>query len=119
MSIKQHCILLFALLAFVGQSVAAVHASCSAMDVADNDVPMEHMDHSMHGMQDQNAETGVNKPCCGDLDCAMVQCGILFSAIVDNDVLQNDELLSEPVINSGSSYTSSYAISLFRPPISH
>jgi len=117
MLIKHRFLLLFALLAFIGQSVAAVHVSCSSMGGEVSNVAMMQMDHSMHGMQSQNGESDSADSCCGDIACTMVQCGVSFLAIVDGDVLPHADLLSGPIINHHSRVPSSYADSLFRPPI--
>lgn len=118
MPIKQHLLLLLALFAFIGQSIAAVQVSCSAMDMEGGaSADMVHMDHSMHGMQSQNDQPESAGSCCGDLECTMLQCGILFSAIVDAAVSSSPDLLSASLIDTRVSDTSSDVKSLFRPPI--
>lgn len=119
MSMKQHVILLIALLAFIGQSMAAVRVSCSMMDMEDDgNVDMMHMDHSMQGMQHQQGEPDGADSCCGDIECMMAQCGILYSAIIDDAVFPGTNLVSGALVDTSASDTFSNAKSLFRPPIS-
>lgn len=121
MTIKRRLITLLALFAFVGQSFAAVYSTCSmpmSKQTSVVEMQMDHMDHSMHGMSDQGAQESTTPPCCGDIDCSMLQCGYSFSAVVGDDSHSGIGFYSEHVKNLSASYQPGFRTSLFRPPIS-
>jgi hypothetical protein len=118
MPIKQRLLSLFVLFVFIGQSVAAVHASCSSMDTGDGSALMLPMDHAMHGMQDNETRSGSDRVCCGDTDCSMLQCGSLVAAIVNCSICPSTAFPAGSVIKSDIGLPFSLATSLFRPPIS-
>ena len=115
-------ITVFALLAFIGQSVAAVNVSCSMMDAdakSSGIVQMEGMDHSAQTMQDSFDSSESLVDCCGDGFCTMTNC--LWSPALNITSASQVSSLSSSVLNTQhlSLYLGPDQLSLFRPPIHH
>lgn len=108
------------LLSFVGQSIAAVNASCKMMntDMSDMDmVSMMDMDHSEQ-VTEMPATYESNMDCCdGDL-CTMATCLWSFS-IATSEVPNLSAQLSELYVQYSFALLDQDTLQLFRPPISH
>jgi hypothetical protein len=116
----RHLIISLLLLAYMGQSLAAVAMPCFNMGSAPSDMSgaMSGMDHSGHHMGSvEQAATGSESCCDSDGFCSISQCqavvaltvAILPGAAVDAAIHNDALLFSSLNIPSGS---------LYRPPIS-
>ena len=114
--------MVFALLAFIGQSVAAVNVSCSMMADGATSSIMEDlggMDHPAHTMQDLSNSSQSAVDCCGDELCSMTNC--LWSPTFSVATTSQSNPYATSVLNTrhSFSYLDPESRSLFRPPISH
>jgi hypothetical protein len=111
----RYCMMLLLLLAYVGQSIAAVGAPCAMMAPASSEInaAMPGMDHSGHAM---GSADQADASCCDSGLCSMSQCqslaalpGSLDSANVNPAIVYGGvRAISSP---------SSTKTPLYRPPI--
>ncbi|MCY4425737.1 MAG: hypothetical protein OXC05_01705 [Halieaceae bacterium] len=112
----------FALLAFVGQSVAAVNVSCSMMADGSTSSIMEDlggMDHPAHTTHELSNSNQSAVACCADELCSMTNC--LWSPTFSVTTTSQSNPYAGGVLNTrhSFSYLDPESRSLFRPPISH
>jgi hypothetical protein len=116
----RHMIISLLLLAYIGQSLAAVAMPCFTMGSASGEMSntLAGMDHSGHPMTSvEQAATGSENCCDSDGFCSMSQCQAVVALTVATlsggatyAAIRNDVPLFSPLNIS--------SVSLYRPPIS-
>ena len=109
----------FALLTFIGQSLAAASISCTMADAEPaNIMQSSDMHHADHAMQD-SSDTVSLSDCCGEGFCTMNQCLSAPTFFVTSATDLSER--SSNILNShySFSYLDLEPLSHFRPPISH
>ena len=115
----RHCMMLLLLLAYVGQSIAAVGAPCAMMAPApaEMSVAMPGMDHSGHAMGSAEQVDASGGNCCDSGLCSMNQCQSLAALPGSLDSANANPAIVYGAARAISSHSST-TTPLFRPPIS-
>ena len=113
-------IVVFALLAFTGQSFALASIPCATMAGAAGSAAMADVpdtDHSAH-LQAHDPGPGDASDCCAQTQCAMTHCAAATVALVGTPVQFPLQLASRLYVACAASSPITATSPLLRPPIS-